>query len=188
MLEKIISKGILELAVEDVQSLSKDDYALVRKDYFGASDSSVLCGVNLYKNMDELLKEKNTKYITKEEREVGEKAIVRKGYDLEPIILQKAEEEKTIRHHKVEEIKYKTTIKELNDYIEIYKNKISELEETNMKYEKEVMPLRKKILRNETDLSTLKSILQMFVKEYGIDNVVELTKIEKNKIESYMGE
>ena len=48
MLEKIISKGVLELAIEDVQSLSKDDYALVRKDYFGASDSSILCGVNLY--------------------------------------------------------------------------------------------------------------------------------------------
>ena len=93
MLEKIISKGILELAIEDVQSLSKDDYALVRKDYFGASDSSILCGVNLYKNMNDLLKEKNAKYITKEEREVGEKAIVKKGYDLEPIILQKAEEE-----------------------------------------------------------------------------------------------
>ena len=104
MLEKILSKGMLELAIEDVQSLSKDDYALVRKDYFGASDSSVLCGVNLYKTMDALLKEKKSKYITKEEKEVGEKPIVRKGYDIEPIILQKAEEELGTTVHKPQDM------------------------------------------------------------------------------------
>ena len=104
MLEKILSKGMLELAIENVQSLSKDDYALVRKDYFGASDSSVLCGVNLYKTMDALLKEKKSKYITKEEKEVGEKPIVRKGYDIEPIILQKAEEELGTTVHKPQDM------------------------------------------------------------------------------------
>ena len=84
---------ILEVAVEDVQSMDHEQYALVRKDYFGASDSSILCGVNLYKNLDQLIVEKNNKFITKEEMEVGEKPIVRKGYDLEPIILDKAEAE-----------------------------------------------------------------------------------------------
>ena len=107
---------------------------------------------------------------------------------LQDLSVQKAEEEKVLRQHKVEEIKYKTTIKELNDYIEIYKNKIDELEGLNKKYEKEVMPLRKKILKNETDLSTLKTILELFVKEYGIDQIVQLTKLEKNKIESYIGD
>lgn len=91
MQEKILSKGVLEVAVPDVQSMDKDQYALVRKDYFGASDSSVLCGVNLYKDMTKLIAEKNAKYITDEEKEVGEKPIVKKGYDLEPIILDKAQ-------------------------------------------------------------------------------------------------
>lgn len=107
---------------------------------------------------------------------------------LQDMSVQKAEEEKTLRQHKIEEIKYKTTIKELNDYIEIYKNKIDELEDVNKKYEKEIMPLRKKILKNETDLTTLKSILELFVKEYGLDQVVEITKLEKSKIESYIGD
>ena len=92
MKDLIVDKGVLKVAVDNIQSMSHEDYALKRKNFFGASDSSILCGVNLYKTLDELLKEKNNKYITKEEKEVGEKAIVRKGYDLEPIILNKAEE------------------------------------------------------------------------------------------------
>ena len=91
--DKILEQGPLTIAVADVQMMDHEQYALVRKDYFGASDSSILCGVNLYKTMDELIKEKNCKYITDEEKAVGEKAIVRKGYDLEIITLNKAEME-----------------------------------------------------------------------------------------------
>ena len=91
--QRILDIGRLEVAIDNIQAMSHDDYALARKNYFGASDSSILCGVNLYKTLDELLKEKNNKFITDEEREVGEKPIVKKGYDLEPIILDKAEQE-----------------------------------------------------------------------------------------------
>lgn len=91
--QRILDVGRLEVAIDNIQAMSHDDYALARKNYFGASDSSILCGVNLYKTLDELLKEKNNKFITDEEREVGEKPIVKKGYDLEPIILDKAEQE-----------------------------------------------------------------------------------------------
>ena len=83
--ELIVNKNILDVAVKDVQSLSHEDYALVRKDYFGASDSSILCGVNLYKTLDQLIIEKNNKFITDEEKAVGEKPIVKKGYDLERV-------------------------------------------------------------------------------------------------------
>lgn len=93
MESKILEKGVLEIAIENVQSLSHEEYALVRKNYFGASDSSILCGVNLYKSIEDLIKEKNCKFITQEEKAVGEKPIVKKGYDVEPITLQKAEEE-----------------------------------------------------------------------------------------------
>lgn len=91
--QRILDIGRLEVAIDNIQAMSHDDYALARKNYFGASDSSILCGVNLYKTLDELLKEKNNKFITDEEREVGEKPIVKKGYDLEPVILDKAEQE-----------------------------------------------------------------------------------------------
>ena len=89
---------------------------------------------------------------------------------------------------KSDEIKYKTTINELNEYIEIYKNKLETLEKEHSGIDKEVMELRKKVLKQETDLSTLKSIVQLLTKEYGIDTIVKITKIDKNKIESYVEE
>ena len=98
--DKIINKGVVEVAVEDIQSVDHEEYALLRKDYFGASDSSILCGVNLYKDLTALIKEKNNKFITDEEKAVGEKPIVRKGYDLEPIILDKAEKQLGTEVHK----------------------------------------------------------------------------------------
>lgn len=84
---------MLEVAIKDVHKLSKEEYAIARKDGFGASDSSVLLGVNLYKSMPALIKEKRNKFLTNEEKAIGEKPAVKKGYDLEEIILKKAEEE-----------------------------------------------------------------------------------------------
>ena len=104
MKDTILAIGVLEVAIPNIQSMNHEEYALARKDYFGASDSSILCGVNLYKTMEQLIVEKNAKYITKEEKEVGEKAIVRKGYDLEPIILAKAEEELQTKIFKPEDM------------------------------------------------------------------------------------
>ena len=89
-----------------------------------------------------------------------------------------------LEQYRIDEIKYKTTIKELNDYIEIYKNKLEELENNNKSQDKEIILLRKKVLKNETDLSSLKSILEVFINEYGIDQVSTVTKIEKEKLTS----
>ena len=94
----ITKPNILDVYIRNIQSLSEEEYALARKDTFGASDSSILCGVNLYKDMDALLKEKNCKYLTAEEKEVGKKPAVRKGRELEPLILFKAQEELGIKH------------------------------------------------------------------------------------------
>ncbi|MBP3766131.1 MAG: hypothetical protein J6G98_03015 [Bacilli bacterium] len=100
--------------------------------------------------------------------------------------VMKASNESTIQKYKIDEIKYKTTIKELNEYIEIYKGKVDELEKNNTKDDKEIVNLRKKLLLQDADISTLKSILDLFVQEYGIDKVMEITKLEKKKIESYL--
>lgn len=81
----------LEIAVADIDQYSNDEYIVLRRQGFGASDSSVLLGVNPYKTLPELIKEKASNVITAEERAVGEKAAVRKGVDLEPLIIQKFE-------------------------------------------------------------------------------------------------
>lgn len=93
MIERICEQGALVVKVKHIDQVSEEEYAMLRKESFGGSDSSILCGVNLYKTLNQLIKEKNCKYITDEEKEVGNKAIVRKGKDLEPIILDKAAQE-----------------------------------------------------------------------------------------------
>ncbi len=90
--EDVLSIGVLDIKIDNIDKLPEEEYAMVRKESFGGSDSSILCGVNLYKNMAQLIKEKNSKFLTDEEKEVGNKPIVKKGRDLEPIILNKASE------------------------------------------------------------------------------------------------
>lgn len=95
---------------------------------------------------------------------------------------QIAKQEESFQQSKIEEIKYKTTIKEQNGYIEIYKKKIETLEEDNKRVNKEVMTLRKKILTQNTKLSSLQSILDLFIREYGIEQISNITKIEEEQL------
>ena len=81
----------IKVILENIGALPNEMYALVRRNGFGASDSSVLLGVNPYKNINELIKEKATMTISEEEKEIGTKVAVRKGNDLEPLIITKYE-------------------------------------------------------------------------------------------------
>lgn len=121
-----------------------------------------------------------------EEAKIREELLDDAFKSLEDYSKRKLKDEKSIQKSKIDEIKYKTEINELNDYIEIYKNKVESLEKENSNLEKEVLPLRKKVLKSESDVTTLSSILQLFVDEYGIDKIVDITKLDKNKIESYL--
>lgn len=81
----------IEVILKNVGALPNEMYALVRRNGFGASDSSVLLGVNPYKTVLELVKEKATMTISEEEKAIGQKVAVRKGNDLEPLIISKYE-------------------------------------------------------------------------------------------------
>jgi putative phage-type endonuclease len=79
----------IEIDVKDIYLLPNDQYALLRKQGIGASDASIVLGVNPYKTVEELIQEKVRQEITEEERAVGQKDAVRKGRDLEPLIIKK---------------------------------------------------------------------------------------------------
>lgn len=96
-MEELLDK--LEI-VCNAAELTEEEYALVRKNTFGASDSSILCGVNLYKKLDQLIVEKNSKFITDKEKAIGKKPAVMKGKELEDIILQKFINETGLKTHK----------------------------------------------------------------------------------------
>ena len=79
----------IEIAFKDIDKLPNEQYALVRKQGLGTSDSSIVVGVNPYKTVTELINEKARDYITEEEKAVGNELAVRKGVDLEPLIIKK---------------------------------------------------------------------------------------------------
>jgi hypothetical protein len=101
--QTITSRNVLEEYL-DTNGMSKEEFTLSRKNTFGGSDSSVLLGVNLYKKIPELISEKQNKIITDEEMRVGELPIVKKGSDLEPFILKKAEEMLRNLQYEIEEL------------------------------------------------------------------------------------
>lgn len=78
--------------VPNIAAMENDDYAKARRHGFGGSDASILLGVNPYKTIQELIQEKARDELTAEEKAVGEKSAVKKGRDLEPLIIQKFEQ------------------------------------------------------------------------------------------------
>lgn len=79
----------IQVDIKDIDKLPNEQYALLRKNGFGCSDSSALAEVNPYKTKEELIEEKCRSYLTEEEKAVGDKSAVKKGRDLEPFVIQK---------------------------------------------------------------------------------------------------
>ena len=91
----------IELLTKDVDKLSAEEFTNIRRQGFGGSDSSMLLGVNPYQGEQELINSKTLPYLPDspeknmqlaKEKQVGHLASVRKGNDLEPLIIKKAGE------------------------------------------------------------------------------------------------
>ena len=93
----------LEVVVDDAALLSETDqhaFAMLRRAGLGASDSSIILGVNLYTSLDELIAQKRSMVLTEKELEIGELENVRKGHDLEPVILNQFAKQFGVEVHK----------------------------------------------------------------------------------------
>lgn len=82
----------IEVAVRNASSLPAEEFAKIRRNGFGGSDSSILLGVNPFKTLQELIIQKASKEISEEEKAIRQLAAVRKGNDLEPLIITKSSE------------------------------------------------------------------------------------------------
>lgn len=80
----------LEIAVENIDAVSKEEFTQLRRKGFGGSDSSVLVGVNPFSTISDLIASKTRTELSEEEKAIGKLASVRKGNDLEPLIIEKA--------------------------------------------------------------------------------------------------
>ena len=101
----------LKVIVENASELSKTDpeaFSMIRRVGFGASDSSVILGVNPFPDntIEDLIKQKQSKVVTANELKIGQLVNVRKGADLEPIIMQKFEEQYDIPADKFDKPKH----------------------------------------------------------------------------------
>lgn len=84
-----LSELDIVIDIENIDQYPNQEYALLRKNGLGTSDSSIVLGVNPYKSRSDLIAEKCRDYLTEEELAVGDKSAVRKGRDLEPMIIYK---------------------------------------------------------------------------------------------------
>ena len=87
----------LTALIDNASYLAKHDqetFALIRRAGFGASDSSILLGVNPFPDgtIAKLIAQKKSPSVTEAELAIGRMVNVRKGVDLEPIIMEKFEE------------------------------------------------------------------------------------------------
>lgn len=72
----------------NIADVKEEEYALIRKNSIGASDVASMLGVG-FNTPEEVIAVKAIPYVTPEELEIGKKPNVRKGKDLEPLILNK---------------------------------------------------------------------------------------------------
>ena len=84
-----LSELPIEIDIADIDQYPNKEYALLRKNGLGTSDSSIVLGVNPYTTLSELIREKCRDYLTDDELAVGDKSAVRKGRELEPLIIHK---------------------------------------------------------------------------------------------------
>lgn len=84
-----LSELDIEIDIANIDQYPNEQYALLRKNGLGTSDSSIVLGVNPYTSKSDLIAEKCRNYLTDEELEVGTKSAVRKGRELEPLIIHK---------------------------------------------------------------------------------------------------
>lgn len=80
----------LEVVCDNAATLSPEEFTLIRKNGLGASDASIYLGLmNKWRTRNDLISEKLRLTATEDEIAIGQKEAVRKGTDLEPLILQK---------------------------------------------------------------------------------------------------
>ena len=82
----------IEITVRNIDSVSKEEFTQLRRTGFGGSDSSVLLGVNPFSTISDLIQSKVRTELSEEEKAIGKLTAVRKGNDLEPLIIDKATE------------------------------------------------------------------------------------------------
>lgn len=84
------------------------------------------------------------------------------------------------------EVKYNTLERESKEAITTLQQKVEELSEENKNLENEVMILRRTIVNYKSKTTGLRSVVELMINDFGIDQVALATGIEKDKLKEYL--
>lgn len=84
------------------------------------------------------------------------------------------------------EVKYNSLERESKEIISALQKKVEDLTETNANLENEVMILRKTVLNFKSKTTGLRSAMELIINDFGMDQVVLATGLDKDKIKEYL--
>ena len=94
--------------------------------------------------------------------------------------------ENKIKEYELQEIKYKNTERENKELNKIYEIKLEEKDSLLETKEKENIELKKENMESEAIINNLKSLLEVIINHYNIEEIADITGLEINKIKEYL--
>lgn len=94
--------------------------------------------------------------------------------------------ENKIKEYELDEIKYKNLERENKELIKIYNVKIEDFEQKLSSLEKENTKIKKDLINEQSASNNLKSMLQIMVNHYGLEELEQLSGISEDKIKEYL--
>lgn len=94
--------------------------------------------------------------------------------------------ENKLKEYELQEIKYKNTERENKELNKIYELKLEEKNNILETKEKENIDLKKDNIENKAIISNLKSLLEVIVNHYNLEEIANITGLEINKIKEYL--
>lgn len=126
------------------------------------------------------------KEVLKNEEKDRKKMMEEATNSLENYSYRIIELENKIKEYELQEIKYKNTERENKELNKIYEIKLEEKNNILETREKENIELKKENTENTTIINNLKSLLEVIINHYDIEEIANITGLEINKIKEYL--
>lgn len=94
--------------------------------------------------------------------------------------------ENKIKEYELEEIKYKNIERESKELTKIYESKLEEKDKLLIEKEDENKKIKKELMNERTIHNNLKSMLEVIVNRYTIEEISEISGLSVNKIKEYL--
>lgn len=90
------------------------------------------------------------------------------------------------KHLDLLEVKYNSLERESKATITAFNQKLQTLTEENENLENEVMILKRTIVNFKSKITGLRSVVELMINDFGIDQVALATGLEKDKLKEYL--